>query len=186
MLRKLRKFSDWRAYAKHPKHHKLPKPYKRWGCWGSLELQSSKRPNLSKHPKPTQPPKQMSYKMYSFEKLHVWTDIRHLIKTVYMITSTFPENEKFGLVSQMRRSSISISSNLAEGSSRTSSKDQAHFYQMAYSSMMELLSQGIVCSDLNYITDEIYDDLRNEIQTISFKLNALRKSTLNPQSTSTP
>ena len=91
----------------------------------------------------------MAIKKFSFETLDFWNDIRQLIKKVYEITSSFPENEKFGLVNQMRRSSISIGSNLAEGSSRTSSKDQAHFYQIAFSSMMELLSQIIVCNDLN-------------------------------------
>jgi four helix bundle protein len=122
----------------------------------------------------------MEIKLYSFEKLNVWTEIRELIKSVYLLTATFPDNERFGLVNQMRRASISISSNLAEGSSRKSKKDQAHFYQIAYSSLMEILSQLIVSHDLKYISEGTYNELRNKIQVISYKLNALRTAILNP------
>ncbi|TVQ82732.1 MAG: four helix bundle protein [Bacteroidetes bacterium] len=120
----------------------------------------------------------MESKSYSFEKLHVWKDIRGLIKDVYELTATLPEIEKFGLVMQMRRAAISVSSNLAEGSSRTSPKDQAHFYQISYSSMMELLSQLIVSYDLKYITESSYSALRQDIEGITYKLNSLRSTAL--------
>ena len=120
----------------------------------------------------------MEIKLYSFEKLHVWKDVRKMITSVYTLTGSFPENEKFGLVSQMRRASISVSSNIAEGSSRTSSKDQAHFYQISYSSLMELLSQLILSFDLNYITEEEYLASRGSIQGVSYKINSLRTSAL--------
>jgi four helix bundle protein len=118
------------------------------------------------------------FKEYSFEKLAVWTEIRALVKTTYNISGNFPESEKFGLVNQMRRASISIGSNLAEGSSRTSAKDQAHFYQISYSSLMELLSQLIVSLDLEFISNENYKNLRLLIQKISMKLNSLRNNAL--------
>lgn len=118
------------------------------------------------------------FKEYSFEKLAVWTEIRVLIKHVYSISGNFPESEKFGLTNQMRRASISIGSNLAEGSSRTSAKDQAHFYQISYSSLMELLSQLIVSLDLEFISDENYKNIRLLIQKISMKLNSLRNNAL--------
>jgi four helix bundle protein len=118
------------------------------------------------------------YKEYSFEKLQVWSDIRMLIRLVYSVTGDLPDSEKFGMVNQMRRASISISSNLAEGSSRTSAKDQAHFYQIAYSSLMELLSQAIISYDLNFITEETYITFRKQIQEITLKLNALRNNAL--------
>lgn len=120
----------------------------------------------------------MERKMYSFEKLQVWKDIRSMIKDVYELTATLPEIEKFGLVMQMRRAAISVSSNLAEGSSRTSPKDQAHFYQISYSSMMELLSQLIVSYDLKYITESSYSALRQDIEGITYKLNSLRSTAL--------
>jgi len=120
----------------------------------------------------------MKNHIYSFEKLSVWQDIRELNKKIYKLTATYPDNEKFGLVSQMRRASISIGSNLAEGSTRTGSKDQAHFYQIAYSSSIELLSQLIVSHDLEFISSEDYNQIRVLIEKISFKLNSLRKATL--------
>lgn len=120
----------------------------------------------------------MDVRQYSFERLKVWENIRLLIRRVYEISSGFPEHEKFGLINQMRRAAVSIASNLAEGTSRTSTNDQAYFYQIAYSSLMEALSQVIVSFDLNYLDSEKYSELRALIQSISAQLNALRKSTL--------
>ncbi len=68
---------------------------------------------------------------FPFEKLGVWQDARQLVKNVYGLTKSFPVDEKFGLISQVNRAAISVASNLAEGSGRTSFKDQAHFSQMA-------------------------------------------------------
>ena len=69
---------------------------------------------------------------FSFEKLNVWKDSKELLKVIYSITKHFPEEEKFGLTSQLRRVSISVSSNLAEGTSRKTNKDKAHFTTMAF------------------------------------------------------
>lgn len=116
----------------------------------------------------------MTIKEYSFEKLTVWNEIRDLIRLIYSLTSIFPIEEKFGISNQMKRSAISIGSNHAEGSSKKSSKDQSRFYNISYSSLLELLSQTIVCKDLNYIDEEKYFAIRNSIQSISYKLNSLR------------
>ena len=116
--------------------------------------------------------------VYSFEKLKIWTEIRELIKLVYELTSKFPNSEKFGLLNQMRRAIISVSSNLAEGTSRTSSKDQAHFTKIAYSSLLEVLSQLIVAFDLNFISEEEYFLIRNKIENLTPRISALRKSQL--------
>lgn len=83
----------------------------------------------------------------SFEKLQVWNDARGLVKQVYTLTEQFPITEKYGLVSQMRRAVVSVVSNIAEGSGRSSQKDQAHFYQIAFSSLIELLNQFIIVND---------------------------------------
>ena len=64
-------------------------------------------------------------KIYSFEKLLVWQESVQLVKDIYRITNNFPSEEKFGLISQLRRASVSISSNLAEGTSRKTNKDKA-------------------------------------------------------------
>lgn len=96
-----------------------------------------------------------SIKMYqhSFEKLNVWQDTLGLIERIYQETKVFPEDEKFGLVSQMRCASISICSNIAEGTSRISVKDRSHFLIMAFGSTMELLSQLIISNKLNFLND---------------------------------
>ncbi len=81
---------------------------------------------------------------YSFEKLEVWKEAKEFTKNIYAITSEFPELEKFGLVSQLRRASVSVCSNIAEGSARNSNKDKAHFTTMAFSSAVEVLNQLII------------------------------------------
>ena len=116
---------------------------------------------------------------YSFEKLVVWQNARELTKELYKITSDFPSDERFGLVSQIRRAAISVSSNIAEGSSRKTEKDQAHFYTSAYSSLIELLNQLILSSDLDFLQEDKYLKLRERIELISNQLNNLRKATLN-------
>jgi four helix bundle protein len=119
----------------------------------------------------------MSYQ-FTFEKLVVWHEARCLVKEIYLITESLPPAEKFGLVLQMRRGGISVVSNLAEGSARTSQKDQAHFYQMAYSSLLEILNQAIIANDLGFINDSCIQTLREMISKISNKINNLRKKCL--------
>ncbi len=117
---------------------------------------------------------------FAFEKLTVWQNTRTLVKEIYKITRSFPEDEKFGLVSQMRRAIISVSSNIAEGSSRSTKKDQANFYTIAFSSLMEVLSQVILSWDLEFINETQYNDLRTPIEEISIQLKALRNAALKP------
>ena len=77
-------------------------------------------------------------KIYSFEKLEVWQNARRLSVWVYKITKDFPPEEKYGLVAQMKRAALGVGSNIAEGTSRMTSKDQSHFSTMAFSSTVEL------------------------------------------------
>lgn len=83
-----------------------------------------------------------------------------------------------GINEQLRRAVISISSNIAEGGARSTSKDQAHFYTMAYGSLMEVLRQLLVAVDLEYVRHEKVDELRKLIAEGSNKLNALKKAIL--------
>ncbi len=115
---------------------------------------------------------------YAFEKLAVWQEAKSLTLAIYKFTNSFPEEEKFGLISQMRRCSISVCSNIAEGSSRSTAKDQSHFYTMAYSSLMELLNQSIISYELSFLPEDQNYKIRSDIEKISFKLNQLRKSTM--------
>ncbi len=95
---------------------------------------------------------------------------------VYKISKEFPKDELFGITSQMRRCSISISSNIAEGSGRYSSKEQARFTEIAYSSALELLNQLIISLDLEYIIEENYLIMRTEIEETTYMLDSLHKS----------
>jgi len=115
-------------------------------------------------------------RLYSFEKLEVWQLGRKLTKNIYKISRSFPEDEKFGLTSQIRRASVSVTSNIAEGSSRKSGKEQARFTEIAFGSLLEILNQLIVANDLEYIAEEITENVRPLIEEIGNKLNKLRES----------
>ena len=116
---------------------------------------------------------------YAFENLEVWEKSKELAVSVYKLTSSFPPEEKFGLVSQLRRASISVSSNIAEGSTRWSRQDQARFYEISFGSLMEVLNQLILSNELGFITEEQTDNLRGELDSVSRMLNALYQSTKN-------
>lgn len=110
---------------------------------------------------------------YSFEKMLVWQIARRVTKSLYSTTKNFPKEELFGATSQMRRACISISCNLAEGSARLSTKDQSRFYQIAYSSTIEVINLLIVTNDLGFLSGEDYESLRDEFQKITYQINKL-------------
>lgn len=116
--------------------------------------------------------------VYPFEKLRVWQSARTLIRNVYRATKSFPRTEIYGLASQTNRAAVSVAANLAEGSSRTSRKDQAHFSQIAYGSLMEVACLLIVAVDLEILSADRETKLREEIEAVSRQLNALRSSQL--------
>jgi len=117
-------------------------------------------------------------KIFSFEKLIVWQKSKLLSVLIYKITKQFPDDERFGLISQMRRCAISISSNIAEGTGRHTAKDKARFTEIAYGSSLELLNQAILSNDLKFISDTDYNIIRNDISEITAMLDALYKSQL--------
>ena len=112
--------------------------------------------------------------VFSFEKLAVWIEAKEFLKLIYAITAKFPDMEKFGLVSQLRRATLSISSNIAEGSARKTYKDKAHFTTLAFSSAVEVLNQLLISFELDYISEEDYLRSREMLESITNKLNALR------------
>ena len=112
---------------------------------------------------------------YAFEKLVVWQEMRVLCKVVYQVTATFPETEKFGLVTQLQRSAISVSSNIAEGSGRITDKDKKYFYTIAYASLMELLNQLILATDLELLDEDFLNfSIRPQIEKVSLSLYKLK------------
>lgn len=117
-------------------------------------------------------------KQYFFEKLRVWQSGRVLVKNVYALTKKMPADEKFGLISQIRRAALSVTCNLAEGTSRSSGKEQARFSEIAFGGLMELLNLLITSSDLDYITESELDALRPLIEEIGNMLNKLKETQL--------
>jgi len=115
---------------------------------------------------------------YNFEKLDVWEKSRKLVVKIYKLTKDFPIDEKYGMVSQMRRAAVSICSNIAEGSGRTTSKDQSRFYTNAYSSLLELLNQVLIAEELGWVNSNEVLAFRKMAEEVSNKINALRNAVL--------
>ena len=112
------------------------------------------------------------------EKLEVWHVSKFLAKRVYQITAGFPKEEQFGLVDQMRRAGVSVMSNLAEGCGRTSARDQAHFSQMAFGSLLELDAQFQLALDLTFLAERDYQETRASIIELVKRISALRSAQL--------
>jgi four helix bundle protein len=112
-------------------------------------------------------------KEFSFEKLDVWKDAKDFVVKIYQLTEVYPNDEKFGLISQIRRASLSVTNNISEGTSRWSSKEKIRFIEIAFSSLMEVLNCLIISKELNLIDEKIFLELRLDIGKISNKLNSL-------------
>jgi len=120
--------------------------------------------------------------IYSFEKLEVWKLSMSFRKDIYHLAKKFPKDETFGLTSQIRRSASSIGACLAEGSGKITSKDKAHYTNMAYATTLETLNHLIAATDLDYINQDDYLLCRTQIENITVKLTNLRNSQLNNKS----
>ena len=116
--------------------------------------------------------------MFGFERLAVWRKAIEFADTVYSVTRKFPLDERFGLTNQMRRSAVSISSNIAEGSSRHSSKDFARFIEIATGSLFEVISQSFISRNQGLITPEEFDILYKAAEEQGRMLSGLRRSLL--------
>jgi four helix bundle protein len=114
-------------------------------------------------------------KVYSFEKFEGWQRARRLAVWTYTITNKFPKEEKFGSTLQMHRAALAIASNLAEGTSRKTSKDQSYFSMIACSSTIELLNDIIISRDL-LMSETLYHEGRDLIERQTFLIARLRKS----------
>lgn len=117
--------------------------------------------------------------MYSFESLKVWQESRKLVVNVYQLLDEFPSFERYALCDQLRRAIISVPSNLAEGSGRTSIKEQIHFIEISYGSLMESYNQLIIAADLEYIDKQSLENLKPSINNVARMLNGLRNSYVN-------
>lgn len=122
---------------------------------------------------------------FGFRDLRVYQTSKEFVKTIYGLLSTYPPNEQYALCDQLRRASVSVPSNIAEGMSRLSDKEKAHFIEISYGSLMEVLCQMEISKELNYVTEEQMKDIENQITIIAKQLSKLRttlsNSSLNPK-----
>ncbi len=113
---------------------------------------------------------------HNFKELKVWQKSRVLTKDLFLLTKNYPKDERYELVSQMRRAAISIPSNIAEGSGRNSNKDFRRFLDIALSSAYELETQLILSFDLKHITEDELNEFSNSIQEIQKMIFGFRRS----------
>ena len=116
--------------------------------------------------------------MHNFRKLDIWLRSMTLVKDIYLLTRSFPSHEKFGLSSQMQRAAVSIPSNIAEGSAKSSNKDFARFLEMSIGSSYELETGLIIASNLEYINIDAFQKVLNQIAEVQKMINGF-KSKLN-------
>jgi four helix bundle protein len=117
--------------------------------------------------------------MHDFRKLTVWQKTRVFVKDIYLLTQKFPSEEKFGLTLQIRKASVSMFSNIAEGAGRNTNPDFAHFLDIAIGSSFEAETQLYVAVDLEYISQQEFENILSQLQEIEKKLCNLRKSLVN-------
>jgi len=110
-----------------------------------------------------------------FRQLEAWQEAHKLVLMVYQVTKGFPSDERFGLVSQMRRAAVSVPANIAEGFKRRGIQDKIRFYNVAEGSLEELKYFFILSEDLGYISSN--DDLMAQSETVGRLLNGLISST---------
>jgi four helix bundle protein len=111
--------------------------------------------------------------MRDFRKFDVYKRSIVFVKTIYNLTANLPSHEKYGLVSQLTRSAVSIPSNIAEGSSRRSEKDFSRFIEIALGSAFEVETQLLISKEIDYISIIDYTELIKELTIIQKQLNAL-------------
>ena len=118
---------------------------------------------------------------YSFENLDVWKESRQLVLMIYRIQNSFPSFEKYGLGDQLRRASVSVSSNIVEGNYRFSIQEQIRFIEISFGSLMEVYCQLILAFDLNYIDEQQLSEcktLNDRIKQMLIALNRKKRKQL--------
>lgn len=111
--------------------------------------------------------------IFSYQDLEVWKRSMLLVPDVYRVCKLLPADERFGLIAQLRRSAVSIPSNIAEGYHRSTRREYRRYVQQAYGSCAELETQMLIVKQLEMIDSKTVDLVFNQIQTIMRMLNAL-------------
>lgn len=111
---------------------------------------------------------------YSYKTLNVYQDAKRLVIDTYRLLRKYPAEERYAICDQIRRAAVSITSNIAEGMSRYSDKEKAHFLEISYASMMEVDSQLELSIELGYITQDEYNNIEQQIDSVGKQLSSLR------------
>lgn len=111
--------------------------------------------------------------MRNFRKYNAWKNALEVTYHVYELTDSFPDKEKYGLINQLRRASVSIASNIAEGASRQSETDFKRFLEMAMGSAFEVETQMLISLHLNYIKNENFEEILEKLNVVQKQINSL-------------
>ena len=124
----------------------------------------------------------MKESKYSYKNLEAYKESKTLVKQVYALLKKFPKEETYALCDQLRRAVISVPSIIAVGSGRTSVKDQAHFFEMAFGSLMEVDCQMDIAKDLGYVSSDKLEEVSKQISQVAALLSGMRRKILNVNS----
>lgn len=111
----------------------------------------------------------------SYRELKVWQNSVELVTVIYQITASFPKEEMYGLTAQIRRSAISIPSNIAEGAARNSTKEFIRFVDIALGSLAELETQFIIANNLGFVSENSKNESMDSLQDVGKMLNGLKR-----------
>ena len=114
--------------------------------------------------------------IFGYRKLIAYQKAKEVVKRTYKLLKKFPAEERYAMCDQLRRASVSITSNIAEGVNRYSVKDKSHFIEMAYGSLMEVSSQFEIAEELNYITSDERLSMDQLIEEVAKLLSGLQKT----------
>ena len=114
-------------------------------------------------------------KIRSFTDVNAWKEGHNLVLMVYKATESFPQKETFALTNQMRRCSVSITSNIAEGFSRSTNNDKHQFYAIAQGSLTELQNQLLIARDIEYLKKELFQEIADQTIIVNKLLNGLKR-----------
>ena len=114
--------------------------------------------------------------METHKNLRVWQQSIEMVTSIYMMTKTFPKDELFGLVSQIRRAAVSVPSNIAEGYARGTDREKLHFLRISSGSMSEIETQLMLSLNLGYISQDLYEEMSERVTSVWKQLNALISS----------
>lgn len=117
-------------------------------------------------------------KIKTFTDLYAWQKGHEMVRLIYLVANDFPEDEKFGLTSQIKRSAVSVTSNIAEGFGRSGKQDKVRFFEISIGSLYEVQNQLLIANDMDYLPKDQYDKIVGlSIETAKL-INSLKKGIL--------